>query len=472
MTASQRMRAHLAAVVLAMVAMLVAASGALGAGITLDRTVSPPQAVVRGSGTQFFNYQITFTSTADRYVFTVMDPNGVQIQAPVTVNLAGQGSPISGNQSWTPPANAAPGRYTAELNFFSSTGFEAQAKVTFDVADSLGTLELIKYEDINGNGVRNAADPGVANWSFNLINPQGDRSAATTLTGGNVSLTNIPAGVWRIDEVLQPGWVAISPPGATANVTVPANGTGSVTFGNARPAPLTGTVWVDANGNARIDAGESGRGDVTLTLTGTTGLGDRVTATTVTAGDGTYEFPGLLPGSYNVRVVVPNGFSATTPVTRTNRIIRSNIGNPNNNFGITQGSGTITQTPDIGIDKRGPATAQRGQAFWYTIIVNNRSNFVARNVQVTDLVPADLTLVAIPAGATIRNGVVTWNLGNMRAGARRVLRMRVRVNPTTARNTLVNTATVTATGLPPRRDTVTTKLKDAPVVRRTGAVTG
>ena len=104
------------------------------------------------------------------------------------------------------------------------------------MADSLGTLELIKYEDINGNGVRNAADPGVANWSFNLINPQGDRSAATTLTGGNVSLANIPAGVWRIDEVLQPGWVAISPPGATANVTVPANGTGASPWQRARPA--------------------------------------------------------------------------------------------------------------------------------------------------------------------------------------------------------------------------------------------
>lgn len=474
MSASHRLRSLLVAVVLAMVAMLVATTGALGAGITLDRTISPPQAVGRGTGTQTFTFNITFTSTPDHYTFRVLDPNGVPIGSPVTQNVQGQSSPIVGTQKWSPPSNAIPGRYTAEVQFFNtnSSVFELQAAATFYVADELGTLQLVKFEDINGNGVRDPGEPGVANWGFRITNPQGNSDNVSTLTDGTSSTPNVPAGTWRVDEILQGGWVAVSPPGGT--VQVPANGTGTFTVGNVRPAPLSGTVWVDANRNKIIDKGEAKRGGVTLTLTGTTGTGQTVAPqTTVTAANGTYTFPDLLPGTYAVAVTVPGGFSATTPVNRTNLPIRSNQGNPNNDFGIAQGSGTVTQTPDISIDKRGPATASPGQVFTYTIVVKNLSSFAATNVQVTDLVPANLTLVAIPNGAVIRNGVVTWSLGTMKAGASRTLTMRVRVNPNTTATKLVNTATVTATGLGPKRDSVTTRIKrTTPVVRRSGGVTG
>lgn len=470
MSAAPRLRGMLVAVVLALAAMLAAASGALGAGIQLDRSISPPQAVVRGSGTQVFTFNITFTSTANRYDFTVYDPNGTPVSATEVVSTPGAQSPITGNRTWNPPAGTPAGRYQAEVRFFSSTGFEAQARVTFDVADQLGSLRLVKFEDLNGNGSRDGGEPGVPNWTFNLLNPQGNPSDARTGTDGTVTIDNVPSGTWRADEVIQNGWVPVTPPGGT--VVVPAGGTGTFTAGNVRPAPLSGTVWLDTNSNGRIDAGENGRAGVTLTLTGTTGLGTRVNETTVSTGDGSYVFPELMPGTYSVRMTTPGGFTATTAVVRNGRIITSNVGNPNNNFGIIAGSGVVTQTPDVTIDKRGPATALRGQVFTYTIVVRNNSTFAARNVQVTDLVPANLTLVAIPAGATIRNGVVTWSLGTLQPGASRTLRMRVRVNPTTNATRLVNTATVTATGLPPKRDTVTTRLRNPPPTRRIGGVTG
>lgn len=470
MSAAPRLRGMLVAVVLALAAMFAAASGALGAGIQFDRSISPPQAVVPGSGTQVFTFNITFTSTANRYEFTVFDPNGTQVSATEVVSTPGAQSPIAGTRTWTPPAGTPAGRYQAEVRFFSSTGFEAQARVTFDVAAQLGSLRLVKFEDLNGNGSRDGGEPGVPNWTFNLTNPQGNPSDARTGTDGTVTIDNVPAGTWRADEVIQNGWVPVTPPGGT--VVVPAGGTGTFTAGNARPAPLSGTVWLDTNSNGRIDAGENGRAGVTLTLTGTTGLGTRVSETTVSTGDGSYVFPELMPGTYSVRMTTPGGFTATTAIVRNGRMITSNVGNPNNNFGLIAGSGVVTQTPDVTIDKRGPATALRGQVFTYTIVVRNNSTFAARNVEVTDLVPANLTLVAIPAGATIRNGVVTWSLGTLQPGASRTLRMRVRVNPTTNATRLVNTATVTATGLPPKRDTVTTRLRNPPPTRRIGGVTG
>ncbi len=470
MSAAHRLRGMLAAVVLALAAMLAVASGALGAGIQLDRSVSPPQALVRGSGVQTFTFNITFTSTANRYEFTVRDPNNVPVEGPVQVATPGAASPITGTRTWSPPAGATPGRYTAEIVFYSSTGFESQAKVTFDVADQLGSLRLIKYEDLNGNGSRDAGEPGVPNWTFNLVNPQGNPSDARTGPDGTVTVDNVPAGTWRVDEVIPPGWIAVSPPGG--NIVVPAGGTGQFSVGNFRPGPLSGTVWVDLNSNRRIDAGEVGRSGVTVSLSGTTTTGTRVTDTTLSGGDGNYVFPDLLPGTYSVRMTTPSGFTATTPVVITGRQITSGVGNPNNNFGIVPGSGVVAQTPDVTIDKRGPATALRGRVFTYTIVVRNNSTFAARNVQVTDLVPANLTLVAIPAGATIRNGVVTWSLGTLQPRQSRTLRMRVRVNPNTTATRLVNTATVTATGLAPRRDTVTTRIQNPPPVRRQGGVTG
>ena len=261
----------------------------------------------------------------------------------------------------------------------------------------------------------------------------------------------------------------------SAQVTVPAGGVGQFVAGNVRPAPITGTVFIDTNRNGRLDAGEVGRSGVRLVLTGTRPGGITVTQReTLSGADGTYSFPDLLPGSYAVSVAVPGGLTPTSPRQITAIPIRSGIGSPNNNFGLISGSGATTQggpTPDIGITKTAPANAAAGSVFEYKITVHNRSSFAATNVEVTDLVPAQLTLVSIPDGATIRNGVVTWRVGTLAAGASRTLTMDVRVNANVTGD-IVNTATVTADNLPPRRDTARTEVVGPTPVARTGGVTG
>lgn len=467
----ERLRTFAAALLAATAALAALAPSAFGAGISLDRVPSPPQAVARGVGEEQIQFTITYTSVADRWALSVRDPAGLSVFNQ-GAQVSGQPSPITGSASWRPPALATPGRYTAALEFHSSSGLESTATVVFDVADQVGALHLVKYEDLNGNGRVDTGEPQVPDWRFRLTNPQGNPSQATTGPDGSATITSVPAGVWQVEEVVTPGWVAVSAP--AGQITVPANGTGSFSVGNARPAPLSGTVFIDANGNAVRDGAEAGRGGVTLTLTGTTGLGAPVRATTISTASGDYEFPGLLPGTYAVSVSVPAGLTATTGTTRPNRVITSNVPNPNNDFGLRQGAGVAAQAPDVGIRKTAPASARRGSSFVYRVTVRNTSPFTARNVQVTDLVPADLTLLAIPRGATIRNGVVTWSLGNMAAGARRTLAMRVRVNPTSTVTRVRNTATVTATGLRPRRSTAVTRITEptTPVRRRTGAVTG
>ncbi len=409
-------------------------------------------------------------------MFTITDSKGTQVFSK-SQTVTGQASPITGTQTWTPPVGTPPGRYTAAVQFYSSAGLEATATVIFDVADQLGTLKLTKFEDLNGNGRFDAGEPLVPNWGFRLTNPQGNQSQASTGADGTVTLPNVPAGNWQVDEVMNTGWLPSGPVSQTVNV--PVNAQGSLTFGNLRPAPLSGIVWIDANGNGVRDANEVVRANTTLTLTGTTGMGQSVSATTVTDASGAYVFPDLLPGLYNVAVTVPNGLNATTATARPNRVITSGVGNPNNDFGLNTVSGGTVQgqggpTPNVGIVKRGPAEVMRGAVYTYTITVKNSSTFPARNVVITDAVPADLSLVAIPTGATVANGVVSWRVGTLAAGASRTVSMKVRVNPTSTVKTVRNTAQVTATGLPPKRSTVPTKIKDKKkvVVRRSGGVTG
>ena len=470
MSTRRRTARYAATALAALLALVALAPAAMGAGITLERSPTPPQAIARGTGTEAIAFTITYESIAERWVLTVTDPaGGVVFQQSQAVQ--GQPSPITGTATWSPGALAVPGRYTAALAFYSSSGLESTATVTFDVADLLGVLRLVKYEDLNGNGRQDPGEPQIPDWRFRLLNPQGNPSQATTGPDGSVSLGGVPAGVWQVEEVLPPGWVAVSAPAGA--VTVPNGAVGTFVAGNARPAPLTGTVFIDANGNGVRDAGEAGRGNVTLALTGTTGTGTSVSLTTVSSGDGAYLFPNLMPGTYAVSVQVPAGLSATTATTRPNRAIVSGTPNPNNDFGLRAvPGGQVAQAPTATIAKTGPVTARRGAAFTYRITVRNTGRVAARNVRVTDPVPAHLTLVAVPRGAALRNGVVTWNLGTMRAGASRTLAMRVRVNPTTTARQVRNTATVTATGLGPRRATTTTRISAAPPVRRTGGVTG
>lgn len=464
---------------LALAALLGIPALASAIGISLQRAPAPPQAVLRGQGQEQISYDVSFATTPDRIVTSVTGPGGVTPLAE-SLDVSGQASPIVRTVPFAPSASAPVGRYTARVEFYSSAGLENTATTIFDVADQLGTLQLVKFEDSNGNGTRDNGEPGVPGWTFRLVNPQGNPSVATTGADGTVVIGNVPAGNWQVTEVPQPGWVAVTP--ETGTITVPAGGVGTFTAGNVRPAPISGTVFIDTNRNGRQDAGESGRAGVRLDLTGQRPGGIGVEATTVSGAGGDYVFTDRLPGTYRVTVRRPGGLTLTTPGFIGGIPVTSGVGSPDNDFGLISGPGPSTaggpgppaarpRRPDIAIAKNGPETARAGQRFTYTIVVRNRSRFIARNVQVADLLPLKLTLVAIPDGATIRNGVVTWLLGDMRAGAQRTLRMRVRVNPG-AGGRIVNTATVTADGLPARRDRVVTRLVGEPPTPRTGGVTG
>ncbi len=71
-------------------------------------------------------------------------------------------------------------------------------------------------------------------------------------------------------------------------------------------------VWLDANNNGVVDAGEVGLDGLAVRLINTTT--NAVVASTVTASGGYYLFPSLAAGTYKVEITPPNGYASSTGV--------------------------------------------------------------------------------------------------------------------------------------------------------------
>jgi hypothetical protein len=140
------------------------------------------------------------------------------------------------------PANAKVGKTFARARIFkghvdtflpSGAGgpgevedFEVEIKDTGIRIPSGGFVCGSKINDLNGNGVWDPGEPGLANWPIWLdMNGNGiqDPSDPVTQTdaNGDFFFTGLSAGTYTVGEVQQPGWVQTIPgPGATFTQTV------------------------------------------------------------------------------------------------------------------------------------------------------------------------------------------------------------------------------------------------------------
>ena len=73
-----------------------------------------------------------------------------------------------------------------------------------------GTICITKYDDLNRNGVRDLGEAGLAGWEFRV---HGDTVSYVGQTGssGRLCLQNLPAGIYTVEEVQQPGWTQTAP---------------------------------------------------------------------------------------------------------------------------------------------------------------------------------------------------------------------------------------------------------------------
>src|SRR5262249_15465477 len=141
------------------------------------------------------------------------------------------------------------------------------------------TKSGVKWEDVNGNHVRDAGDNPLSGWEIRLYDGSGNQIATTTTgVNGAYSFGPLGPGTFTVCEVLQTGWQQTYPIGSTvkpnesiATNCLPPNGnrfgytftTKSGTnlatddFGNFHEITKIGRASWREKGNNALDAGDN-----------------------------------------------------------------------------------------------------------------------------------------------------------------------------------------------------------------------
>lgn len=183
---------------------------------------------------------------------------------------------------------------------------------------TLDSIDGAVFTDTNGNGVFDSGESGVAGRTVFIDKdgtgkPDSNNPSTTTDANGNYSFSGLAAGSYKVEEVVPSGGALTTPTSQT--VTVTASGTVSaVNFGEGVPAKITGTVFLDTNGDGKLNGNEQGIAGRTVFLNNdSSGQPDAQNPSTTTDSSGNFTFDNVSPGAYTVMEVLPSNITLTTP---------------------------------------------------------------------------------------------------------------------------------------------------------------
>ncbi|MDI6804396.1 MAG: M20/M25/M40 family metallo-hydrolase [Bacteroidota bacterium] len=175
-------------------------------------------------------------------------------------------------------------------------------------APQVGSIAGMKFNDLNGNGTRDAGEPGLANWKIYIASTTVD--STLTNESGNYSFTNLSPATYTVSEQLQTGWLQTAPVGGTYSLAVSSGlNLVGINFGNFRLGQISGVKFDDMNGNGIWDQGEIPLGGWTINLAGP------VSNSVITDQSGYFEFVNLLAGNYTITETAQVGWLRTYPAT-------------------------------------------------------------------------------------------------------------------------------------------------------------
>jgi uncharacterized membrane protein len=211
-----------------------------------------------------------------------------------------------------PPASSSP---NSGPGF--SRGLEIINGIVVPVAPTSSIIIGMKFNDLNGDGTKQAGDPGLSGFTVFLdANNNGVLDAGETFTttdaNGNYSFVNLAPGTYRVREVQQTGFTqtTLNPAAITLTSVQIVSG---VNFGNFRLISISGNKFQDTNGNGVRNPGEGGLQGFTIFLdANNNGVLDTGERSTTTDANGNYSFANIGPGTYRVREVVKLGFVQMT----------------------------------------------------------------------------------------------------------------------------------------------------------------
>jgi hypothetical protein len=173
------------------------------------------------------------------------------------------------------------------------------------------TLSGTKYNDMNGNGVRDTNDVGLPGWTIQVGGAGSHFYGATTAVtdaNGNWSIDSVGGPLDTVREVSQAGWTETAPAAGSYPITVLSGGNQSGRdFGNFMNVSISGYKYRDRNSNGTRNAGEEGLGGWQINITGSGA------SSTTTDSTGYYILTGVGPGSHNLTETAQVGWTVTQP---------------------------------------------------------------------------------------------------------------------------------------------------------------
>ena len=177
------------------------------------------------------------------------------------------------------------------------------------------------YHDRNNDGVQDAGEEGIEGTRIVLFDDAGNVVSETlTDANGDYWFSDLPPGTYKISEMQPEDFIdGIDTLGNVdgvfhgeagedmfCDIVLESGDEGQgYNFGEIQPASIKGTVYQDINNNGVQDEGEAGIEGTRVILTDADG---NVIAETFTDANGDYCFEDLIPGTYKVTEIQPDGF--------------------------------------------------------------------------------------------------------------------------------------------------------------------
>ncbi|WP_293366727.1 SdrD B-like domain-containing protein, partial [Microcoleus sp. CAWBG50] len=376
------------------------------------------------------------TALAGVVVNLYRDTNGDGIFQAATDTVVGtpQTTTATGDYSF---ADIGPGKYLIQAvpPASSSISFPAGTNPAIAVTTESGkpvvgqnfgifknvTITGQKFNDLNGNGVKEGTEPGLEGWKI-LLEPQTFIGTAvprstTTDASGNYTFTDVGAGTFLLREEQKTGWQQTFPvpPAATRLTTASgvniANTTALPTnFGNFQVGKISGIKFNDRNKNGVQDAGEPALAGWRIYLdANNNGTLEPTETATVTDITGKYQFNDLPFATYNVRELVEPGWTQIAPaasgtaptLSGAYRIaLTSGQDSQNNNFGNFFEASTISGQKFNDLNNNGVKDAgELGLQNWQ-IFIDTSKDGVFQQGELTTITDKDgnYTINDVPVG--------------------------------------------------------------------------
>lgn len=171
-----------------------------------------------------------------------------------------------------------------------------------------GAISGVLYHDRNGNRSQDPNESGINAATVTLANATGPLTSLTTDNAGRYRFAALTPGLYQVQALAPPQWVAQGAIQRSLNLTN--GGAGVANFSYQATGAVAGVIFRDLDGNGQQGRTETGLGGVAIQIFQNTQL----VTSTLSSDDGSYSVGDLLPGNYLVMLNPPTDFVATTPV--------------------------------------------------------------------------------------------------------------------------------------------------------------